>query len=451
MKLLDLLTSPWAIQPDKLVEMQAIYATHLRGEKIDIAAVEQRLGRPLANDQRSYEIIDGVAVLPIEGVMSKRANMFSQISGGVSTQMAARDMRAATADQSVHSIIQVYDTPGGAADGLQLMIAATNDARAAGKRVVSLASGLMASAGYWTGSAAEAIYIADGITQVGSIGVVARHIDKSGAQAAAGEKHTDIVAGKYKRIASENGPLTEEGRTSLQSMVDYLYSVFVADVAAHRGVSAEKVLSDMADGRVFIGEQAISAGLVDGVSTLDDLIAMLNRDRSAGVAPRTPTSFAGATMPQTREQILAESPTVAAALVAEGAAAERARIQSVEAALIPGHEVLIAALKFDGKSSGGDAALAVNAAERNLRTANATALANEAPKPLPTTTAPAVDPKAAAAAAAAAEDAALPLEARCKAQWAKSADLQAEFSGNFNAFVAFEKASASGRARVLAR
>ena len=56
MKLLDLITSPWAILPDQLFELQAIYAAHLRGEKINIDAIEARLGRPLANEQQAYEI-----------------------------------------------------------------------------------------------------------------------------------------------------------------------------------------------------------------------------------------------------------------------------------------------------------------------------------------------------------------------------------------------------------
>ena len=61
MKLLDIVTGPWAIQPAKLLEIQAIYATHLRGDKIDLEAVEKRLGRPLNNEPKGYEIRDGVA------------------------------------------------------------------------------------------------------------------------------------------------------------------------------------------------------------------------------------------------------------------------------------------------------------------------------------------------------------------------------------------------------
>ena len=389
MKLLDILTSPWAIETAKLQEIHAIYATHLRGEKIDIAAVEKKLGRPLANEPKGYYVQDGVAVLALDGVIAKRMNMFSQISGGVSTEMAVRDLQAAQEDTAVHSIILAIDSPGGTVDGTQTL---ANAVRSSSKPIVSLASGTMASAAYWIGSAANAVYITDSTTNVGSIGVVTSHTDMSKAQAAQGVKTTEISAGKYKRIASNYEPLSKEGRQSIQDQMDYLYSLFVDAVASNRGVSADKVLSDMADGRVFIGQQAIDAGLVDGVSTLPELVAQLNAQRS-GSMPRVGTSRAGAAqtsipllgvpaMPITAEQFASENPEAVAAFRAEGAAAERARIQGVEAQAIPGHEKLIATLKFDGVSSAGDAAMAMVAAEKSSRAAAGKAADAEAPAPV---------------------------------------------------------------------
>lgn len=387
MKMLDVLTSPWAIEPAKLLEIQAIYATHLRGDKIDIAAVEQRLGRSLDNQAKRYEIIDGVAVLPIEGVMAKRANLFSQISGGVSTQLVQRDLQDAVNDPAVHSIILSIDSPGGTVDGTESLAAAVRAAREK-KPVVALASGTMASAAYWAGSAAEKLYITEGTTQVGSIGVVATHMDVSKAEEQRGVKTTEVFAGKFKRINSQYGPLTDAGRATMQEQVDYTYSLFVQAVASQRGVSVEKVLSDMADGRVFMGQQAIDAGLVDGMSTLSALVEQLNQARAsgatslrAGAARATPRGKT--TMTITREQLAAEAPDLLAAVMAEGATAERARIQAVEAQLIPGHEALINTLKFDGKSNGGDAAMAVLSAEKSKLASHAAALAAEAPAPLP--------------------------------------------------------------------
>ena len=443
MTILDVLTAPWAILPDKLVEIQAIYDAHVRGERIDVAEAERRLGRPLNNEQRRYEIVEGVAVIPIEGVMAKKMNLFSQISGGVSTELAARDIRAAATDPAVHSIIQVFDSPGGAAEGLQLMVDATRDARRAGRRVVSLASGTMASGAYWTGSAAEKVFVADAITQLGSIGVVATHRDNSVAQQQAGVKLTDVVAGKYKRIASSNGPLTDEGRASLQAMVDYVYSVFVSAVAEHRGTTVERVLSDMADGRVFIGEQAIAAGLADGFSTLDQLIVQLNRDRTASPARAPSTSKGVPSMTITREQLAAEAPELLSQLLAEGATAERARIQAVESALIPGHEALIASMKYDGKTTGGDAALAVNAAERSLRQKATVQLAQDAPTPVDQKPTPPVEKPAT-------EDPSLPIDERCKATWEADTSVRAEF-GSLAAYTAYRRAEEAGRVRQLGK
>ena len=397
MKLLDVLTAPWAIEPAKLLEIQAIYATHLRGDKIDIGAVEAKLGRPLANEPKAYEIQDGVAIISIEGVIAKRANLFSQISGGVSTDLVGRDLKDALADPAVHSIILSIDSPGGTVDGT---ISLANVVASATKPVLALASGTMASAAYWIGSAANSVYITDATTIVGSIGVVATHTDVSKAEAARGVKTTEIFAGQYKRIASNYAPLSKEGRQTMQDQVDYTYSLFVSAVAKQRGVSEDKVLTDMADGRIFIGQQAIDAGLVDGVSTLDALVQQLNANRASGTTgyrashnyaqdSRHPRAGAaqqpnqpGAAMPITREQLAAEAPDVLAAVQQEGASAERSRIQSIEAQAIPGHEALIATLKFDGKSTAGDAAMALLAAEKTTRSAQAAALAKDAPAPL---------------------------------------------------------------------
>lgn len=440
MSVLDVLTSPWAIRPEKLLEMQGVYVAHSRGDKVDLAAVEQRLGRPLANEPKRYDIVDGVAVLPLEGVIAKRMNLMMQISGGTSSELLARDLMDAVNDPAVHSIVLAIDSPGGTVSGTQALAQQVQAARQV-KPVVAVANGMMASAAYWIGSAASEIYINDATTEVGSIGVVATHTDVSGAEAQRGVKTTEIVAGAYKRIASQYGPLTEAGRQTIQDQVDYTYSLFVEAVAQHRGVTADKVLKDMADGRTFMGRQAVDAGLVDGIKSLQQVITDLNSRRVAGAFPPVTK---GAAMPISRESLAAEAPDLIVALKAEGAAEERARIQAVEDQLIPGHEALISALKFDGKTSGGDAAARVVAAEKAARTAQATALAGDAPLPVATSAAPAYVPKAADAA----EDMSLPVEARCKAKWEQSADIQREFS-SLAAYTAYVRASERGVARIM--
>jgi capsid assembly protease len=432
MKLLDIVTGPWAIQPAKLLEIQAIYATHLRGEKIDLEAVEKRLGRPLNNEPKGYEIRDGVAVLPVTGVLAKKMNLFSSISGGASYELVGRDFDQALNDPAVEAIALVIDSPGGTVDGVQQLGDAIFAARGV-KPVGAIADGMMASAAYWLGAQADVVMAASDTAQIGSIGVVAAHRDISGAEAAAGIKTTEITAGKYKRVASQYAALTEDGRAEIQASVDYLYEIFVGQVAKARGTTVEKVLEGMADGRVFIGQQAVQAGLVDGVSTLDGLIAEL-KQRAAGVAANRNQ---GASMDL--ETLKAEYPDLVQAIVADGAAAERARIADVEAQALPGHADLIAQFKADGKTTGPEAAAAILAAERAKLGNMAAALAADAPAPVPHAAVP-------ADAGSASDD--RPVAERAAAKWEADAAIRKEF-GSLGAFTAYLKNHEAGRARVL--
>lgn len=399
-RLADLVHGIWAITPSMLAELQSIYDTHMRGEKINVAAVEARLGHQLENRQAGYSILrGGVAVLPIEGVIAPKANLFTQISGGASAQILAREMRAAGADPKVSAVIQLLDTPGGNVLGIPELAQAVLDVSAI-KPVVSFTDGQMCSAGVWVGTAANHIFGSGSTVEVGSIGCLVTHRDVSGADEKDGVKVTHITAGKYKALGSPHQQLSKDARAEIQARVDYCYSLFVDAVAAHRGVDAETVLEHMADGRVFRGQQAMDAGLLDGFMSLDALIESLATD-PAKYAKRavsrfarkatTPTSGAGAradepptivegassmgtenTTPAapaavTLESLQRDHSGVYAAVLALGATAERNRQAEVRAQLLPGHEALIEKLAGDGMTTGAQAAMAVLAAENTLR------------------------------------------------------------------------------------
>ncbi|WP_306600752.1 S49 family peptidase [Geothrix sp. 21YS21S-2] len=452
MRLADLVYAPWAITPQMHAEVMGIYERHCRGEKIDIRGLEASLGRPLANEPSPYCIEQGVAILPIEGVIAKRMTLLSQISGGASSSYVGQQFSLALQDPNVKAIILAIDSPGGAVDGTQELASLIAGARGT-KPVVAFTDGMMASAAYWIGSAADQLFISGDTTLVGSIGVITSHTDQSGAQAMKGMKTTPVTAGKYKAIAHEYAPLSEDGLAMLQGRVDALYTAFVNDVARNRCCDPETVLSDMADGRVFVGKQAIEAGLVDGVSTLDELIAQLSQGsmpdpcKSAGAALQPQPQPQETNVSLTKEQILAEHPEAAAALKAEGradgATAELARIKAVLAAGLPGHEALINTLAFDGKTTGPEAAMAVLQAERGKREVMARTIEADAPAPLPHATAPAPQ----------APDAALdhlPLEDRCKAEWEKKPEVREEF-GTLDVFTAYMRAEANGQARIFGK
>lgn len=485
MNLLDLLTSPWAIVPEKLLEIQAIYATHLRGDKIDITAVEARLGRQLSNEQQSYTLRDGgVAVLPMMGVMAPRANMFMQISGGLSTQMAVSQVESMRVDPRVRSAILQMDTPGGSVNGLPALGDAVRRL-AAEKPVVAISEGSIASAGYWVAAACNAIFMEGPTDSVGSIGVYHRlGWDPKR------ENQVELVRGRYKRLSINGTTPDPEVLAHYEGHLDYLYTLFVENVAEARGVSVDVVLERMADGRIFYGQQALDAGMADGFSTVDAMAEQLATDpqryakryvakpkalaavsagaedlpqlEAAGVADEsasTPTpTCEGTVMPEadktplTREALERDHPALFASLRTEftaagqaaGAAAERDRVTAVRGAALPGHEKLIEALASDGKTTGPEAAAAVLAAERGLRQAQASAHANDAPKPAPGATAPTTEQEKPQA------DSSLPVEERCKASWDADPKLRAEFP-TLAVYTAIVRAEEAGRVRTLGK
>ena len=432
MKLLDLLMSAWAILPEQLIEIQAIYAAHLRGDKINIEAIEARLGRPLANEQQDYQIRQGgVAVLALDGVMAPKANLFTRISGGISTQMATQQLESATVDPRVTATVLALDSPGGSVFGTPEFGAAVFEL-AKIKPIVTVSEATLASAAYWVGSAANAVYVSGPTVQVGSIGVVSTHnYDPANARGVT----TEITAGKYKRITS--GPLSKEGKAYMQDQVDHLYSVFVDAVASQRGTTADAVLEHMADGKVFIGQQALDHGLIDGFATVDSMVEQLATNptkfakrrkavfalgslpsQSAGA--QTGATQAGPVLPEhsnpemkgsvmdrkdleqqhpalfaqlqaefTAQATAAATAAVTASATAAGAALELQRIKDVRAQSLPGHEALIEGLAFDGKTTGPEAAVRVNAAERARIASAAAAHAEDAPAAVPHAAAPA--------------------------------------------------------------
>ena len=433
MQISDVITSPWAIIPEKLLEIRSIYSSHVRGEKIDIAAIEARLARPLSNEHQDFEVSDGVAIIPISGVMGKRMNMLSQISGGSSTQLIARDINAAIDDPAVKSILLHIDSPGGTVDGTQTLANIVKEA-ADIKPVVAFADGMMASAAYWVGSAASEIVASSDTAQIGSIGVVTTHTDVSEAEAKDGIKTTEISAGRYKRIASQHAPLSAEGAEILQAHVDQLYTIFVDAVAENRGVSVDTVLEDMADGRVFLSKQAQRRGMIDHIADLETTILNM----STGVWPMTKKTQPQpapaedvATTELTIEQVAEQYPDIAIHFMNEGAEKERERIKACENAMLPGHEKLVESMKYDGKSQAADVALAIVGAEKKIRANHLQDFTANAPDPLPLAPVQPLD-------SLSIESTNLSLEDSAKAEWDNKKEIRDEFK-TFGAFLGFKK------------
>ncbi len=115
--------------------------------------------------------------------------------------------------------------------------------------------------------------------EVGSIGVVAVHVDESGADAKAGLSWSFVFAGNQKVDANAHEPLSERARAKIQADVDQLYGEFCALVGTTRGISNEAARDTNA--AIYRGDLAVRVGLADRVGTLDlaigEMVAELDR------------------------------------------------------------------------------------------------------------------------------------------------------------------------------
>jgi ATP-dependent Clp endopeptidase proteolytic subunit ClpP len=125
--------------------------------------------------------------------------------------------------------------------------------------------------------------------------------------------------------------------------------------------------------------------------------------------------------------------------VKEGAEAERTRVQAVREQSMPGHEALIDKLMFDGSTTGEQAAVKVLQAEKQIRSKMASDLKDDAPDPIEQPSTDDLD----------VDDSNLPIDQKCKSKWEKDKKLQNEFSGDFDQYLAYEKAVEAGKVKVL--
>lgn len=290
----------WAITPESMADIHAVFDRHISGEVTDLAGIEAALGRPLANNTRPLmNVNQGVAIIDVQGVIAQKMNLMNDISGGTSSQLVSAAFLQAMDDTNVKGIILYTDSPGGTVAGASELAETIYQARGK-KPVVAFTDGMIASAAYWITSACDSIFISGDTNPIGSIGVVSGHRDYSGAEAKAGIKTTEITAGSFKRVTSQYEPLSDAGRAEILAKVEYLYNGFVGTVARNRGVSKSRVLSSMADGRIFLGKQAINNGLVDGISTMSKIMADMQtpETRNKLMKGRRPSAHAHAVMVQ---------------------------------------------------------------------------------------------------------------------------------------------------------
>lgn len=298
------------------------------GQRIGMAAVPDLPALPpldLAAYQRPPAAAspEGIAVIPIHGSLVKRSLGMEAASGLTSYGDIAAMLDAALADPQIGGILLDIDSPGGEASGSFELARRVREA-AAIKPIWAVANDAAYSAAYAIASSAQRLFVTE-TGGVGSIGVIALHVDQSVKDANEGYRFTAITAGTHKNDYSPHEPLSDSARTELQGEVDRLYAIFTEHVAAARQLDVAAVRATEAG--LFFGDNAVAQGLADGVQTLEATLAefdqFINTPKSALIRP--PSQVRGVTRAEAalprKDMNMNDNDKVAGAVDADVAAA----------------------------------------------------------------------------------------------------------------------------------
>lgn len=412
MKKIDLqnVSKHWAIEPSALQCLR----TDLSELQSGLSLFAQK---PLARTYTST-IRDGIAVIPVHGIITARTDLFTFLMGGTGLDILARDIQTALDDDDVKGIMLDFDSPGGVAVGPSEMAAIIHNATL-WKPVWAYVGRSCCSAAYWLASATDRIVV-EKTAMLGSIGVVSSVPVQETADAD-GYKQIEIVSSNAKNKRPD--PRTPEGLDTIRSELDALESEFIDAVAKYRNVSTETIKTDFGQGGVLIGDAAINAGMADSMGTYESTLYELSQQTKKGEKTMDPQSI-------TEEQI--------AAYRAEGAKAERERLLALDDMIVAGHEDLLAKAKLDPEMTAEKLAVEIIKAEKAKGNDYLAGL-KKAEETLPNVT-----PSAKATTAVGATP-----EERAENEWNNNPDVRTEFGGDKAAFFAFRIAQENEQIKVL--
>jgi len=211
-----------------------------------------------SNREESLWSGEKVAIIEIRGVI-------------IDPQPVVEKLVKLRKNEKVKAIVLRIDSPGGAVGPAQEIYAEVRKAQKEKKVLVSVGS-VAASGGYYIACGADKIMANPG-SITGSIGVIVESLNVEELLNKLGLKSVVVKSGKVKDMGSPFRPMTDEEKKLLQGVLDSVHEQFIRAVAEGRNLPLEKV-RELADGRIFSGEQARALGLVDELGNFEDAIAL---------------------------------------------------------------------------------------------------------------------------------------------------------------------------------
>lgn len=262
------LHNPFAILPETLVDMHSRTAPAARVQWNDKWELE---------DKPILSVEEGVASISITGPLMRKPSVFAQVVfGATDFGEIITSLQKAASDPGVRAILLDIDSPGGTVNGTPEAAQAIREASRA-KPVYAFTEGLMASAAYWLGSQADAVY-ATPSAMLGSIGVIVSFLDVRGALEGMGYKMEVFTSGKFKGMGLPGTSLTDEQRAHIQARVEETAKEFRSAVLA-RG---RKIPEEAMEGQTFYAREAQKLNLAGTVKDRAEVVARLSALVRAG-------------------------------------------------------------------------------------------------------------------------------------------------------------------------
>ena len=193
-------------------------------------------------------------------------------AGNVGSSTFEKAMRSVRENENVKAVVVRIDSPGGSATASDVMWRAV-DLTAAEKPVVISMADLAASGGYWLATAGDTI-VSSPQTITGSIGVFGIHFSLGRMmESKLGITSEFVATSSFADMFSGMTPLDAREKALLERAIDDTYAEFIHRVATSRNMPIERV-EELAQGRIWTGQDAYDLGLADVLGGLDEAIAI---------------------------------------------------------------------------------------------------------------------------------------------------------------------------------
>lgn len=217
-----------------------------------------------------------VLLIDISGVISSQEKDGLRPSPSMIASVKEQLTRAAK-DEQVKALVLRINTPGGTVTASDIIHHELKQFKATRKiPIVASIMDVGASGGYYIAAAADTVF-AHPSSVTGSIGVIMLTVNARGLLEKIGVEATAVTSGPRKDMGSPFRVMTAEERAIFQGLIDSFYQRFLTVVQEGRSNLQMEQIKKLADGRVYTGEQAKQAGLVDEIGYLEDAVELAKK------------------------------------------------------------------------------------------------------------------------------------------------------------------------------